>query len=77
MNIMTALQNDQKTGHKSPEGFACHNFGFRADENGEIDQKARENCVISKSHVHNFLEVNSLQERFWAHDPALLTAFLS
>jgi hypothetical protein len=34
MNIMTALQNDQKTGDKSPEGFAWHNFGFRADENG-------------------------------------------
>jgi hypothetical protein len=22
----------KKTGDKSPEGFACHNFGFRADE---------------------------------------------
>jgi len=30
----SALQNDQKTGDKSREGFACHNFGFRAHENG-------------------------------------------
>jgi hypothetical protein len=34
MNIMTALQNYQKTGDKSPKEIACHNFGFRADENG-------------------------------------------
>jgi hypothetical protein len=25
---MTELQNDQKTGDKSPEGFDCHNFRF-------------------------------------------------
>jgi hypothetical protein len=31
---MTELQNDQKTGDKSPEGFDCHNFRFWADENG-------------------------------------------
>jgi hypothetical protein len=37
----STLQNDQKTGDKSREGFACHNFGFRAHENGQIDQKAR------------------------------------
>jgi hypothetical protein len=39
MNIMTALQNDQKTGDKSPEGFACHNFGFRAEKMGKSIKK--------------------------------------